>query len=520
MHHRFPILLTAIVLSLCSSALSAGETRSLRTFDAGKAIPAEVARDARASAPGALFRITGLRGADGEALTLDLETAPLFAADFHLYVDGRAHGREAVERLTMLRGTVEQWPGSSVALTVNSATGAWNGLLVAGDQVYEVALPAGVTHGSIADSASVKRATVESLLGGAASDVLEPPLGLQKELDRAAKSKIVVGAPGAEYQATIDIESDFELFQRFGSVETVTEYLAGVVADVSELYFRQLGVTLAINDLFLYTSPDDPWEAPNPHSGATADVLCEFASYWQRLRPVRNFPRNGAMFFTGKASNDIGGQAWLSSLCSYTARPSACPYGGYGIVVVTNRAPRDTVVTAHELGHVFGSKHTHCYNPPIDTCHSGETGCYEGPESLPADGGGSVMSYCSPIILSMGEPGRFGVDSQRVEDVIRGLVNAVGPSCLARTNDPYALAGEAAPASATLSWIDPFSNEANWLVEQRLPNGKFKQVKSLPANSTGVTITKLKRGDQAFRVRAKFKKDFSDYSNVVTVTVP
>src|SRR6185295_18331005 len=137
----------------------------------------------------------------------------------------------------------------------------------------------------------------------------------------------------------------------------------------------------------------------------------------------------------------------------------------------------DTVVTAHELGHVFGSKHTHCYDPPIDNCYSGEPGCYEGPTSTPADGGGSVMSYCSPIILSMGEPGRFGVDSQRVEEVIRGLVNAVGPSCLARTNDPYALVGEAAPASATLSWVDPFGTEANWLVEQRLPNGKFKQVK-------------------------------------------
>ncbi len=130
------------------------------------------------------------------------------------------------------------------------------------------------------------------------------------------------------------------------------------------------------------------------------------------------------------------------------------------------------------------------------------------------------MSYCGQATLSMGEPGRFGLDSQRVVQVIRGFVDTVGPSCLAITGDAYHLTGQADTASATLSWTDPFSTEKNWLVEQRLPTGKFKQVKSLPANSTSVTITKLKPGPNTFRIRAKFKKDASTYSEVVTVTVP
>jgi hypothetical protein len=131
------------------------------------------------------------------------------------------------------------------------------------------------------------------------------------------------------------------------------------------------------------------------------------------------------------------------------------------------------------------------------------------------------MSYCSSVNLSLGEPGKFGVDSQRVVEVMRGFAESVATACLQRTNDPYALAGEAtAPGSVTLSWLDLFTTESNWMVEQRLPNGKFKQVKSLPASSAGVTLTRLKRGLQAFRVRAKFKKDFSDYTSVVTVTVP
>lgn len=512
----FAFLSMSLCLALSSPAMAA--PASVRSFDAERARPAEVARETQASLPGTLFRIAGLRGADGETLTLDLEAASLFAADFHLYVDGRDRGRDAVARLKLLRGTVEQWPGSSVALTVDSATGAWGGYLVTGDRFYELALPGG-TQDAIARAAVVSPLAPEALAKSGLSDVLNPPAGLDKARSRAQGGRVIT-PPGAEYEASVAIDSDYEFYAFFANADSATSYLAKVVAGVSELYFRQLGVSLTLSSISLYTSADDPWNAPNPHSGANADVLCEFSSYWQKFRPVKSYPRNAAVFFTGKGATDISGQAWLASLCDYSAKPASCPYGGYGIIVLSKLSPRDIFVTAHELGHVFGSSHTHCYDPPIDTCHSGEDGCYSGPESTPEDGG-SVMSYCNRYTLSLGEAGRFGNDSQRVEEVIRGLVDEVGPSCLVRTNDPFALAGEsAAPGSATLSWVDPFSNETNWLVEQRLPNGKFKQVKSLPANSTSVTIAKLKHGDNAFRLRAKIKKDFSVYSNVVTVSVP
>jgi hypothetical protein len=53
----------------------------------------------------------------------------------------------------------------------------------------------------------------------------------------------------------------------------------------------------------------------------------------------------------------------------------------------------DAFVVGHELGHNFGSRHTHCYVPPIDECYAGESGCYQGPTSCPG-GPGTVMSYC------------------------------------------------------------------------------------------------------------------------------
>ena len=44
----------------------------------------------------------------------------------------------------------------------------------------------------------------------------------------------------------------------------------------------------------------------------------------------------------------------------------------------------DFMVIAHELGHQFGSGHTHSYSPPIDNCAS----------QSPCITNGTNMSYC------------------------------------------------------------------------------------------------------------------------------
>jgi hypothetical protein len=517
-----PIAIGALVLGLAPSLRAAPP--DLTSLDGHRATALELAAAARASAAGQLFRIGGLRDDRGRPMTLALEAAPLFAPGFLLEVDGDPRaGDPAARRFLFLRGTAEEWPRSSVALTLDLEEGRVDGLLATEEGLQELVVEPPAATLPLASGLRARGVELGNPLSLLGDDVVERPAVSEAAAltTGAAAAARVTPAPGGEYAARVAIDSDFELFDLLGGEDAVLAYLARTLHAVSEVYFRQMGVTLTVESIRLWSTPDDPWRAPNPHSSANAAVLCEFAAHWQRSRRSTSaFPRDAALFFTGKSSSDHGGQAFLASLCNYKARPGACPSGGYGTVIATRLGDAwDTYVIAHELGHIFGSPHTHCYSPPIDECFTGERACFGGATSTPADGG-SVMSYCPRTTLSLGEPGRFGNASERVPARMRAFVDSLAGRCLVRTNDPYALQVLGAPGVATLSWVDPFGAETGWLVEQRSGKGKFKQVRVLPAGSTTVAIAKLKPGAHAFRVRARLGKNVSDYSAVVTVEVP
>src|SRR5207247_7310223 len=85
-----------------------------------------------------------------------------------------------------------------------------------------------------------------------------------------------------------------------------------------------------------------------------------------------------------------GGIAYLDVLCNASY--------GYGVSQVYGSFDLsqpsqiwDVLVVTHELGHNFGTPHTHRYSPPLDKCVSGEAGCYAGPVVASR---GTIMSYC------------------------------------------------------------------------------------------------------------------------------
>jgi len=203
---------------------------------------------------------------------------------------------------------------------------------------------------------------------------------------------------GQPYVATLAVDTDFELFRQFPNSTAERNYVSNALAAVSAIYWRDLKTRLVVGSLRVWTSASDPWAATT-----SIDALYEVGSYWHANGSAVS--RSTVLFLSGK--NLGGGVAWISTICQGdTSDGSGHWAGGYAIVGnidqgVTNfhhPAPGSDVwdidAIAHELGHNFGSDHTHCYSPPIDECYGKEPGCYSGPNVDAGAGVGTIMSYC------------------------------------------------------------------------------------------------------------------------------
>jgi hypothetical protein len=198
------------------------------------------------------------------------------------------------------------------------------------------------------------------------------------------------------YFAGIAVETDFELYVTKGSSATaLTQYVGDLFAAVSAIYQRDILVTLQVNYLSIWSTASDPWTATTS-SGA----LSEFVSYWGANRTA--VPRSLAHMLSGKGTG--GGIAYLSQLCGFA---------GYGLSgSLSGTAPANITTTywdflcaSHEIGHNFGSPHTHCYVPPVDICCTcateGSCGSGTGAGPVPPEKG-TIMSYCHQ------RPGGYG----------------------------------------------------------------------------------------------------------------
>ncbi len=174
-------------------------------------------------------------------------------------------------------------------------------------------------------------------------------------------------------------------------------YLASLIGAMSAIYERDVLVRLLQGTTTLrFSSTADPY-VQNSNGNASSAELSEFSNYWNA-----NFggvPRGLAMMISGKQpqSNSASGIAWLNGLCSTSTGYSFSKVFGPAFAI-----SNDAKLVGHELGHNFGSPHTHCYSPAIDHCFNGEGGCYSGGTSCPAattingvtNVRGSIMSYC------------------------------------------------------------------------------------------------------------------------------
>jgi hypothetical protein len=182
------------------------------------------------------------------------------------------------------------------------------------------------------------------------------------------------------------LETDYQLYQVFGSSGALTDYVTALIGAVSAQFVTDVQTTLSIAYLGIHTGSNDGWSAQDT-GGDAGDVLDEFRTDWRSGWPAT---ADLAHFLSG--ANLGGGVAYVDVLCN--------PNFGFGVsgnisgnidwgawTGAAGDFTWDFMVVAHELGHNFGSQHTHDYCPPLDRCYTncnGSTTCTRG----------TIMSYC------------------------------------------------------------------------------------------------------------------------------
>ena len=384
--------------------------------------------------------------ADGSTLTLALRRFEVLAPGATVTLSGE-HGPVPWQPdLTLFKGPVEGEPGSLavIAMTSGQVTGwvehAAGRLIVApldetGDAhaiADEAVLPAPPAGAFVCPSD-------ESPGGG-----LEPPAGLP--------------ALPADVQTTTErlvcdlaLDCDYEFFVKEGSDTTrAVNYALVLLATTSAIYEREINVELRASYLNVWATPADPYSATT-----LSPALTEFTSWWRTYRS--SVTRDLAQLVSGRALG--GGIAYVNALCNTS----------YGYSVISNLNGNnvypsavttwDVNVMAHELGHSFGSSHTHScwwqsngYAPAgalLDSCYTAEGTCFTGATGrVPADLG-TIMSYCHLL----GGEGNIRLDFHPAcRSVMRYAAEHAGCFAAAAPQPPSDLVIDTGPAGAELTW--------------------------------------------------------------------
>jgi hypothetical protein len=231
-----------------------------------------------------------------------------------------------------------------------------------------------------------------------------------------------------DFQAVVAIDTDTEWMDGFNDdTAEATEWIEDAFVAMNVMYERDVATRLLIGDVFLRTG-SDPYSASSSSRSAQLD---EFGEYW-RLNQG-DIDRDFAAMFSGKISSwSFSGIAWLNQYCRTGRVSGSRTIGSYSMNAIGSNWSASSIAKfiGHELGHNMGSPHTHCYDPPVDECYNGEGGCFDGPESCPAGGRGTTMSYCH--VSSCGSTTDF---HPTVQALIEDRLASNSPSCIAPYED-------------------------------------------------------------------------------------
>ena len=219
-------------------------------------------------------------------------------------------------------------------------------------------------------------------------------------------------------RATIAVDADYEAFQHFKTVAATETYITTLLGQITAIYERDVAVIIEMTYMRV-------WETPDPYSGASDKAaLNSFSDYWSEN--MGHVDRTIAQLISRKRISADGvsqGLAWVNQLCSKTRGYAFTKLSGNNSWITGHVG-----VWAHEMGHNFGSPHTHSclWNPPIDSCYTaepaqGKPACFSSGDIHLILGGGEMMSYCH---MRFGSSAKHNIFRSRVGGLVRARADA------------------------------------------------------------------------------------------------
>jgi len=289
--------------------------------------------------------------------------------------------------VVLLRGEVIGDEGSQVFISLSDF--GVQGFIESTSGVYS--LSSGLMADGFGQPDDLRITKVEGAIGGLHTPPMScgvtldnpelHPMGLPRPLDAAELDLFDRTNPPCRV-ARVAIDTDWEFTSSLfnGNTTASAAYALTLMAGVSEIFESNLNVRLVVSYLRVWESNVDPYNQGG-------DLLQEFRNHWNATQG--SVPRDIAHLLSGRNNLPYGGVAYLSVMCNQQWGYGLSGYlnGSFPYPLINNNGGNwDLVVVAHELGHNFGTLHTHDgYTPPIDNCGNGDCS---------SASNGTIMSYC------------------------------------------------------------------------------------------------------------------------------
>ena len=193
----------------------------------------------------------------------------------------------------------------------------------------------------------------------------------------------------------VAIDIDFHTYGTFGNdCYPAVEWALAIMAGVNTIYTESVDALINVQASYIHV-----WETTDPYSVIINDassMLNTFRLEWLNNSNLSGIQRDIVHLLSRRTNTGTGGIAYLDVVCSpsYAAGFSANLESGntYNL----NNYAWNLNVVGHELGHNFGSNHTHWCgwsDGPIDNCYDVEGSCTNNPQAQV----GTMMSYCHAV---------------------------------------------------------------------------------------------------------------------------